>query len=276
MAQLPPNGHAQDVQLGQSIPGKHKFMKSISNFLSNWATVTTLISASIVTVGIVAPSASALSLVPQQEGEVQLINSGFTPIGPLVTLPDLIKSVESLDNPDGSFSRLFVDDLTTANNYGGTIRFGAGDLGTFTSGFWYRPSELEEENGQLEVGKFQFMFTETLPKLTIEYFDTETSNTTGVPSFLAGAETDGILVDGENPVPAGADGNIYTQTWENISFITLKLGNDKPFGTGDGVQFQLEAELLASVPEPGTVFSLGTLAMAGGLGLRKRNKKSDA
>jgi len=252
-------------------------MKSISNFLSNCATVTTLISVSTVTVGLVAPSASALSLVPQQEGEVQLINSGFTPIGPLVTLPDLIKSVESLENPDGSFSRLFVDDLTTANNYGGTIRFGAGDLGTVTSGFWYRPSELEEEKGQLEVGKFQFMFTETLPKLTIEYFDTETSNTTGVlPHFLANAETDGTLVEGENPVPAGVDGNIYTQTWENISFITLNLGNDKPFGTGDGVQFQLETELLESIPEPGTVFSLGTLAMAGALGLRKRHKKSDA
>lgn len=274
MAQLAPNGHAQDIQLGQSTPGNHKFMKSISNFLSNCAIVSTLIAASTVTVGIVAPSASALSLVPQQEGEVQLINSGFTPIGPLVTLPDLIKSVESLENPDGSFSRLFVDDLSTANNYGGTIRFGAGDLGTVTSGFWYRPSEVEEENGQLEVGKFQFMFTETLSKLTIKYFDTETSNTTGVPNFLANAKTDGILVEGKNPVPAGADGNIYTQTWQNISFITLKLGKDKPVGTGDGVQFQLQAELLASVPEPGTVFSLGTLAMAGAFGLHKRNKKA--
>ncbi|MEQ9622340.1 LEVG family PEP-CTERM protein [Coleofasciculus chthonoplastes] len=248
-------------------------MKSLSTLFRHSATVASLLAASTVTVGLMAPSASALSLVPQQEGEVELVNIGvFTPpglIGPAVTLPELIKSVESIANPDGTFSRLFVDNLTTKNNYGGIVQFQKRDTGTVPEGFWYRPSEVEEENGQLEVGTFKFMFTETLPELTVRYFDTESFPTTGVLDVFADAETDGILVSGENPVPAGEDGNIYTQTWENVSFITLKLGKDTA-GTGDGVDFQLE-----TVPEPGTVLGLGALAMAGAFGLRKRNKKSD-
>ena len=246
-------------------------MKSLSTLFRHSATVASLLAASTVTVGLMAPSASALSLVPQAEGEVNLLNiADFTPsglVGPAVTLPELIKSVESLANPDGTFSRLFVDELTTANDYG-IVQLQAGDVGTVPPGFWYRPSEVEEENGQLEVGTFKFMFTETLPELTVRYFDTESSNTTGVPEFFAEADTDGTLAIGVNPVPEGEDGNIYTQTWEDVSFITLKLGQDTG-GTGDGVDFQLE-----SVPEPGTVFGLGTLAMAGAFGLRKRNKKA--
>ncbi|MEQ9482163.1 LEVG family PEP-CTERM protein [Coleofasciculus sp. F4-SAH-05] len=247
-------------------------MKSISTLLGNCATVASLIAASTVTVGLVSPSASASSLVPLQEGEVELVNIGdFTPsglVGPAVTLPELIASVESLANPDGTFSRLFVDDLSTANDYG-IVQLQAGDVGTVPPGFWYRPSEVEEENGQLEVGTFKFVFTEIIPQLTVRYFDTESSDTTGVLPFFADADTDGTLLFGENPVPAGEDGNIYTQTWQDVSFITLKLGKDTA-GTGDGVDFQLE-----TVPEPGTVLGLGALAMAGALGLRKRNKKSD-
>ncbi|MFP4411875.1 LEVG family PEP-CTERM protein [Coleofasciculus sp.] len=246
-------------------------MKSLSTLFRNCATTVSLIAASTVTVGLMAPSASALSLVPQQEGEVDLLNLDPLDNSQVVTLPDLIASVESIANPDGTeptFSRLFVDDLTTANNYNGIVQFRAGDIGTVPEGFWYRPSEVEEENGQLEVGTFKFMFTETIPRLNVRYFDTESFPTTGVPDFFADAETDGTLVIGENPVPEGEDGNIYTQTWEDVSFITLKLGQDTG-GTGDGVDFQLE-----SVPEPGTVFGLGTLAMAGAFGLRQRNKKA--
>jgi len=246
-------------------------MKSLSTLFSHSATVASLLAASTVTVGLMAPSASALSLVPQEEGEVELVNLAPLDAMQVVTLPALIKSVESLANPSGTeptFSRLFVDKLTTANNYGGIVQFQARDTGTVPEGFWYRPSEVEEENGQLEVGTFKFMFTETLPELTVRYFDTESSDTTGVLPFFADADTDGTLLSGENPVPAGEDGNIYTQTWENVSFITLKLGKDTA-GTGDGVDFQLE-----SVPEPGTVLGLGTLAMAGAFGLRKRNRKA--
>jgi len=250
-------------------------MKSLSTLFRHSATVASLIAASTVTAGLIAPSASALSLVPQAEGEVELTNinddlGGL--VGPAVTLPDLIASVESLANPDNvnpTFSRLFVDNLDTDNDYG-SIKFDS-EQGTFPSGFWYRPSEGVEAQGQLEVGTFKFTFKEILPELTVRYFDTESSNTTGVPEFFADADTDGTIVGGVNPVPEGEDGNIYTQTWEDVSFITLKLGNDTPGGLGDGVDFQLE-----TVPEPGTVLGLGTLAMAGGLGLRKRNKKSDA
>lgn len=249
-------------------------MKSLSSFFRPCATVVSLLAASTVTVGLMAPSASAVSLVPQKEGEVDLLN--LDPLDPdqVVTLPGLIKSVESLENPDGTFSRLFVDNLKTYNYYSDGVQFVEflTETGTVPEGFWYRPSEVEEENGDLEVGTFRFMFTETLPELTVRYFDTESFPTTGVPDFFANAQTDGILVSGVNPVPTGANSNIYTQTWEDVSFITLKLGNDTEPGTGDGVDFQLE-----SVPEPGTVFGLGTLAMAGAFGLRnKRNKKSDA
>ncbi|MEQ9358401.1 LEVG family PEP-CTERM protein [Coleofasciculus chthonoplastes] len=249
-------------------------MKSLSTLLGNCVTLASLIAASTVTVGLMASSASALSLVPQEEGEVELVNindiTAFDPaglIGPAVTLPDLIASVESIANPDGKFSRLFVDDLTTDSPYG-IVHLRAGDIGTVPEGFWYRPSEIEEENGQLEVGTFKFMFTETLPELTVRYFDTESSNTTGVPDFFSEVVTDGTLLSGENFVPAGEDGNIYTQTWGDVSFITLKLGKDTA-ATGDGVDFQLE-----TVPEPGTVLGLGTLAMAGAFGLRKRNRKA--
>lgn len=245
-------------------------MKSLSSFFRPCATVVSLLAASTVTVGLMAPSASALSLVPQEEGEVDLLNLDPLDLDQVVTLPALIKSVESLANPDGTFSRLFVDNLETDNDYGGIVQF-VGETGTVPEGFWYRPSEVEEENGDLEVGTFRFMFTETLPELTVRYFDTESSNTTGVPEFFAEALTDGNLISGENPVPEGANANIYTQTWEGVSYITLKLGNDTEPGTGDGVDFQLE-----TVPEPGTVLGLGTLAMAGAFGLRKRNKKSDA
>ena len=270
MGKLPTQiSHHQALALGKSTFLGNNFMKSISTLLRNSSTVASLIAASTVTLGLVAPSASAFSLVPQQEGEVKLLNidalGGL--VGPEVTLPDLIESVESLANPDGTFSRLFVDDLSTPNDYG-IVQLQAGDVGTVPSGFWYRPSEVEEENGQLEVGTFEFKFTEIIPRLTVRYFDTESFPTTGVPPFFADADTDGTLVIGENPVPEGEDGNIYTQTWEDVSFITLKLGQDTG-GTGDGVDFQLE-----SVPEPGTVFGLGTLAMAGAFGLRKRNKKA--
>lgn len=245
-------------------------MKSLSTLFRHSATVASLIAASTVTVGLIAPSASALSLVPQKEGEVRLLNLAPLDNAKVVDLPELIYSVESLANPDNTFSRLFVDDLTTANNYSGIVQFQARDAGTVPEGFWYRPSEVEEENGQLEVGTFKFVFTEKLPELTVRYFDTESFPTTGVPDFFAEAQTDGTLISGENPVPSGGNANIYTQTWENVSFITLKLGNDTA-GTGDGVDFQIE-----TVPEPATVLGLGALAIAGALGLRKRNNKSDA
>ena len=185
----------------------------------------------------------------------------------------LILSVESLtDATTGTQSLLFVDNLTTPNSYnGGAIQFLAGDAGTNPTGFWFRPVEVKdggghEEKGQLEVGTFKFKFAQTIEKLTIAYFDTESTSTTGVPAFGGVLETDGTLDAGLNPIPSGPNSNIQYQTWLNASYITLKLGNDTS-GTGDGVDFQLSK----AVPEPTSMASLALVGIAGGLGaLRKR------
>jgi hypothetical protein len=269
-------------------------MKSLSTLFRHCATVTSLIAASTVTAGLMAPSASAIELLPPQDLETE-INVGVTGsesgcldatkcIDPSF-LP-WIESIESLvDETSGTQSRLFIDILGETNSIYdggslGTANLLAEDLGTTPPppGAWFRPSETNangsvgEEDGQLEVGTYKFTFTKLIPELTIKYFDTETSGTTGVPNFFAEALTDGMLISGENPVPLGEDGNLYFQTWKNVSEITLKLGQDQE-GTGDGVDFQLIKE---DVPEPGTVLGLGTLAMASAFGLRKRNKKFDA
>ena len=119
-----------------------------------------------------------------------------------------------------------------------------------------------EENGQLEVGTFKFNFAKAIEKLTIAYFDTESNNTTGVFGGVLG--TDGLLVNGDNPIPSGSNSNIKYQTWSNVTYITLKLGKDTN-GTGDGVDFQM------SVPEPTSMASFALVGIAGGLGaLRKR------
>ncbi|MEQ9000297.1 MAG: LEVG family PEP-CTERM protein [Coleofasciculus sp. B1-GNL1-01] len=267
-------------------------MKSLSTLFRHSATVASLVAASTVTVGLMAPSASAIKLLPPQDIETE-INVGVTgsPSGCLdasqcIAPSDIpwIESIESLvDETSGTKSRLFIDILGTETIYdGGTLGIAdllAEDLGTTPPppGAWFRPSETNadgsvgEEEGQLEVGTYKFTFTKLIPKLTIKYFDTETSATTGVPNFFAEALTDGTLISGANPVPLGEDGNLYFQTWKDVSEITLKLGQDQA-GTGDGVDFQL----IKDVPEPGTVLGLGTLAMASAFGLRKRNKKSDA
>ncbi|MEQ8384228.1 MAG: LEVG family PEP-CTERM protein [Coleofasciculus sp. A1-SPW-01] len=258
-------------------------MKSLSTLFRHSATVASLLAASTVTVGLIAPSASAIELLPPQDIETE-INVGLGCLTDNCIDPSdipWIKDIVSLeDETSGTKSRLFIDILGTETIYdGGTLGIAdllAKDLGTTPSGAWFRPSETNangsvgEEEGQLEVGTYKFTFTKIIPELTIKYFDTESSATTGVPDFFAEALTDGMLISGDNPVPLGEDGNLYYQTWKDVSEITLKLGKDTG-GTGDGVDFQL----IKDVPEPGTVLGLGALAMAGTLGLRKRNKKSD-
>lgn len=225
---------------------------------------------------LVGGQAQAISLVPQGEGQVSLSNvdGGACFSGTCLDLNPLISSVESLtDATTGTQSLLFVDDLTTENYYDGTaIHFEAGDVGTNPSGYWFRPVEVSsidsngdrnyEENGQLEVGTFKFNFAKAIEKLTIAYFDTESNNTTGVFGGVLG--TDGLLVNGDNPIPSGSNSNIKYQTWSNVTYITLKLGKDTN-GTGDGVDFQM------SVPEPTSMASFALVGIAGGLGaLRKR------
>jgi hypothetical protein len=222
-------------------------------------------------------SANAYSLVPQQEGEVNVgLNVGCALTNSCLTLDPLVKSVTSLtDSTTGAKSRLFVDDLLTLSEYdGGAIQFLAKDAGTNPSGFWFRPVETGEleEKGQLEVGTFKFEFTEVIPELTLAYFDTEAANSTGVTSWTGKnpiLQTDGILAAGNNPVLAGPNSNIAYQTWTNVSYITLKLGKDYAVGTGDGVDFQIDAE---GVPEPSTTLGLGILGLFGALKLRKRQQ----
>jgi len=255
--------------------------QKISTFFRNTGAIASLVAAATVATGFMASSASALSLVPSEEGEVDVgLGACLSPSSEsetgdsceYLTLSSLIGSVESVANPDGTFSRLFVDDLTTANNYGSVVKFQAGDAGTVPEGFWFRPSELEEEQGQLEVGTFRFNFTEVLPELKIAYFDTESSGTTGVPDSGGVLDTDGVLDAGSNPILPGPDGNISYQIWKDVSFITLKLGQDNPMvgESGDGVDFQLETT--ADIPEPASTLGLGALGLMGALGLRKRNK----
>lgn len=211
--------------------------------------------------------ASAISLVPQQEGELN-VGLGTALANSYIATPGF--SITSLvDSSTGTKSRLFVDKAGTANSYGnGAIQFLASDIGTSEVGgsYWFRPVTMQAngvtplvENGQLEVGTFKFAFDKTIEQLTVRWFDTEYANTT---SFnVNGSSEIGF-------VPAGADKNIYTKTFTNVSSLVLNLGErGGKFGTGDGVNFQAEA-----VPEPMT---MAGVALAGaGLSWVRRRRQS--
>ncbi|MDB9519520.1 LEVG family PEP-CTERM protein [Roseofilum reptotaenium CS-1145] len=222
------------------------------------------ISATTATLAVTLLGSSALAgnLVPQEEGEFDV---GFGCLESCIALPDLIESIESLvDASTGARSRLFVDDVTNGGNTytdgTDTVSFEPVDMGTNSSGFWYRPVDTEE-NGQLEVGTFRFTFTEVLSNLTIDFFDTEVWNQTGVVS-VNGMTQDSYL-------RGMGDGNTQSLTFSDVSTITLKLGYDFETGTGDGVNFRLDSPV--SVPEPASVLGLGVVAALGAFGLRKRS-----
>lgn len=221
----------------------------------------------------VSPAAQAASLVPQAEGEV---NVGFaSPLGggSYLNLNPLIDSVTSLIDPStGTKSRLFVDRSGTANTYGG-IQFRSNDLGTSDASgdYWFRPVAMLAngtaplmENGQLEVGTFEFKFKNTLSALTVNWFDTEYFNA------RAGVGTSYTVKYGDNTtetvfIPAGPNRNIQTTTLFNVSSITLNLG-EKYGRTGDGVNFQVD------VPEPSMILGLGALVA---VGLVQRRRTSE-
>lgn len=260
----------------------------ITSFLRNTGAVASLVAASTVATGFLAPSASAISLVPSDEGEV---NVGFeNPLaGSYLKLNPLIHKIESLVDPStGTMSRLFVDIAGTKDTYGDVV-FEKFDVGTPAGQPFFRPVALQAdgvtpllEQGQLEVGRFKFNFAEVIDSLTVTFFDTEffdPDGEGGLGDVGAGTtfevvETDGIMA---GFVPAGANRNIQTVTFENVSMLTLDLGERGAFfqRTGDGVLFQVDGEVSeVSVPEPGTVLGLGALALTGTFGLRKRNKKA--
>ncbi|MEC4803011.1 MAG: LEVG family PEP-CTERM protein [Jaaginema sp. PMC 1079.18] len=220
-------------------------------------TVTTL------TLGAIAPSAFAISFVPQEEGEIDV---GLGCLNTCITLDPIIENIVSLtDSTTGSKSRLFVDNFSTNNDYGnGLVKFFTTDAGTNHQGFWFRPSEVTEENGQLEVGTFEITFSNILSELTLDFFDTESWNTTGVLAI------NGVNLANPNFVASGSNGNIVSQTFTDVKSIVLKLGKDYASGTGDGVNFKLAGEP-AAVPEPASL--LGLLAV-GAFGATKLRKKS--
>jgi hypothetical protein len=221
--------------------------------------------------------AKAIGLVPTQEGEIDV---GVDIEGAEYLSNDLFPFIESIvsevDETTGSRSRLFVDDFSTANEYAGGVSFGNEDAGTNPEGFWFRPSEyneetgLSEEQGKLEVGTYTFNFNTVFEELTLSYFDTETIDSTGAIAI------NGVALENPNWVPKGSNGNMFTQTFQDIESITLKLGRDFEDGKGDGVDFQIAGTPTpVTVPEPAT---LGGLAIIG-LALasrRQRQLRNDA
>jgi len=149
-------------------------IQQISTWLRNTGTVATLVATSTLATGLLAPAASAATfdLVPPPEGEVDVGLGCFD--NNCVQLHTLIESIESLvDSTTGERSLLFVDNLLTANTYhDGDISFAAGDRGTNPDGLFFRPV-AGEEDGQLEIGTFEFHFTQTLDELQIDFFDVE-------------------------------------------------------------------------------------------------------
>ncbi len=233
-----------------------------------------------------APTANATSLVPTTEGEIKTTNLGCLNATNCIDTTDsahpFTYSVTSLDydvdgvNPEFGLSRLFVDNRSTANTYDLGISFGTTDAGTNPPAgeYWFRPVAMLAngstfEAGQLEVGKFLFDFLgKTVASVTLDLFDVEDKDFTQV-----------LKVNGLAPNPAivaatGSNGNRQKVTFNNVSSFEIQLGKPGPNSvfqnTGDGVGMQV------SVPEPGTVASLGVLAVAGMFGLRKGKKALQA
>ncbi|WP_255538025.1 LEVG family PEP-CTERM protein [Halomicronema sp. CCY15110] len=220
-------------------------------------------------------TAAASNFVPQQQGEINVGLGCLDGAVSCLELDPIFASIESLvDDTSGTQSRLFVDYFGAGDNvvtYGSgndRVQFKTKDAGTNSMGYWLRPSERSvgggnEETGQLEVGTFRFNFAQTLAELTIDFFDTESWDSTGVVAING--------VDLENPdyVAKGKDGNVVSQTFFNISSLDLKLGLDRASGTGDGVNFRMSGVPAQDVPEPAA--AAGLLAIAG-LGFARRQR----
>ncbi|MDB9526682.1 LEVG family PEP-CTERM protein [Oscillatoria sp. CS-180] len=229
-----------------------------------------LVTASVLGMTVLAPSAQAFNLVPSAEGEIKTKDLGCLTGNDCFELDsNIFSSVTSeIDDSTGTRSYLFVDRKGTQNTYndtvnGGTFTFGAVDSGTTesTEHYWFRPVAVNPdgsliEGGELEVGTFTFEFTRMLSELNLSFFDTERSGTTSY------SINGGDFVT----IASGPDANIQDVALTDVKTITLNLG--ERFGrTGDGVNFNGTA----SVPEPSLV--LGALAAtAGGAVFRKRRQ----
>ncbi len=219
----------------------------------------------VVMAGMVSVPAIAADFTPTETGEID-VGLGCLEADACLTLDPIFESIVSLtDSSTGEQSRLFVDyfgDGDVVERYdSGNIQFNTRDAGTNSEGYWFRPSEVNEERGQLEVGTYLFTFEQTFAEFAIDFFDTEYSNETGVLEINGEAVT--------NYVAKGSDGNIVRQTYQNVNSIVLALGFDKVEGTGDGVNFRISGTPAVAVPEPASI--LGLLAVAG-LGFASRRK----
>lgn len=224
-------------------------------------------------------AAKAINLVPQREGEIKLTNTNCivgnadcidtTSLGYTVTSKDLV------NDDNYGLSRLFSDTKSTANNWGFGIQFTENDEGTnpLTDAFWLRPVGYDSENnvienGRLEYGIFEFNFAKTANEVKLSFLDVEDSPFTSI-----------LQINGDNnsqPIflPEAGDDEIQNLVLKNVDSFVVQLGNPGEYSrkfpnTGDGVNLQV------SVPEPGTLLSIGALAVAGMFGLRKRNNSSN-
>ena len=226
-------------------------------------------------------AAQALSIVPQQEGEVNVGLGSSLAAGGYLGLSPLVSSILSLEDPStGTRSRLFVDKAGTNNTYGG-IRFQAKDIGTSDAAglYWFRPVAMQAdgvtpflEQGQLEVGRFQINFAKVMAEVDVTWFDTEFLNASkGQGTGYTVQYADGTSASGF--IAAGANNNIQTTNLKNVTSLILDVGERRK-ATGDGVNFSLGATEADVVPTPNLLVGLGALAVANFK--RRRNASSEA
>ncbi|MDY6897879.1 MAG: LEVG family PEP-CTERM protein [Cyanobacteriota bacterium] len=269
-------------------------MRNIKKLVKTLAAVST-IGLGFATVSV--QEAQAVSLVPNQEGEIQLTNPDLQCLDPSncidTTTLDFGYSVTSLEydtdgkGPQFGKSRLFSDDRSTTNDgTNGTfdltqfgITFLDTDEGTNPNGEtnWFRAVAYEQgetepfEDGRLEVGRFKFDFEQTASEVRLDFFDVEDAGFSGILE-VNGQELSGqTLLD--MLLPAGPDSNIQTLVLRNVNDFVVQMGNPGPdsvFGsTGDGVSLQV------SVPESENIIGLSALAVAGVISLKRRKRASN-
>ncbi|MUG97049.1 PEP-CTERM sorting domain-containing protein [Scytonema sp. UIC 10036] len=222
------------------------------------------------------PAAHAVSLIPQQEGEIGLTN--LTSVSSTtIDTTSMGFNVTSLqfDSKLG-LSRLFVDKNGTENTWGLGIKFGATDLGTNpnSSQYWYRPVAIGTDNkvlegGQLEVGRFLFNLDKTYEEVSLDFVDVEDNGFSGI------LEVNGQSVS--NLLNAGPNDGTQSLTLKNVKSFVVQMGNsgknysnpNARFATGDGVRLS-GLGVTKAVPEPTTTLGLGAMAVAGLLGLRRK------
>ncbi|BAY83604.1 hypothetical protein NIES267_30930 [Calothrix parasitica NIES-267] len=257
-------------------------MKNIKKLVKTLAAVSTIgLGFATVSVG----QAQAVSLVPNQEGEIQLTNTDLQCLDPAqcidTTSLDYGYSVTSLEfDPAFGESRLFADDRETENTYGfgvNSIILEDEDAGTNPNpgDIWFRPVAFAAdgsavEEAHLEVGRFRFDFEgKTANEVRLDFFDVEDAGFSGI------LEVNGQQLSGQdlldNLISAGPDSNIQTLVLRNVNDFVVQLGNpnsDQFSTTGDGVS------LAVSVPESENVIGLSALAVAGVITLKRRKKAS--